>query len=71
MQQEYWSGLPFPSPRDLLDPEMELASPVLAGGLLTTEPPGKPLKSTIYHLKRWWTCIFIGVHKVKNFIIDQ
>ena len=26
-RQEYWRGLPFPSPGDLLDPEMESASP--------------------------------------------
>ena len=31
-RQEYWSGLPCPSPRDLLDPGME---PVLAGGFFT------------------------------------
>ena len=44
-RQEYWSGLPFPSPRDLPDPGIEpssLTSPVLAGGFLTNEPPGKP-----------------------------
>ena len=41
LRQEYWSGLPFPSPRDLPDPEIEL-SPTWAGGLFTTEPPGKP-----------------------------
>ena len=37
--QEYWSGLPFPSPRDLPDPEtepMSLASPTWAGGFFTT-----------------------------------
>ena len=28
-RQEYWSGLPFPSPGDLPDPEMEPGSPVL------------------------------------------
>ena len=43
-RQEYWSGLPFPSPGDFSDPGIEvmsLASPALAGGFLTTEPPGK------------------------------
>ena len=37
--QEYWSGLPFPFPRDLPDPEtepMSLASPTWAGGFFTT-----------------------------------
>ena len=41
-RQEYWSGLPFPSPGDLSDPGTEPTSPVLAGGFFTTEPPGKP-----------------------------
>ena len=27
-RQEYWNGLPFPPPRDLLDPRIELKSPV-------------------------------------------
>ena len=41
-RQEYWSGLPFPSPGDLPDPEIEPRSPALQGGALTSEPPGKP-----------------------------
>ena len=41
-RQEYWSGLPFPSPGDLPDPGMEHRSPALAGGFFTSEPPGKP-----------------------------
>ena len=35
--------VPFPSPRDLPNPEIEPASPTLAGGFFTTESPGKPL----------------------------
>ena len=41
-RQEYWSGLPFPSPGVLPDPGIELTSPALAGGFFTTEPPEKP-----------------------------
>ena len=41
-RQEYWSGLPFPSPGGLPDLGIELASPALAGGFFTTEPPEKP-----------------------------
>ena len=41
-RQEYWSGLPFPSPGDLPDPGIKPVSPELAGGCFTTEPPGKP-----------------------------
>ena len=33
---EYWSGLPFPTPEDLPDPETEPTSPALAGGFFTT-----------------------------------
>ena len=40
-RQEYWSGLPFPSPGDLPDPGIKPLSPALAGGFFTTEPPGK------------------------------
>ena len=42
-RQEYWSGLPF-SPGDLPDSGIEPASPALASGFFTTEPPGKPGK---------------------------
>ena len=37
---EYQSGLPFPSPRDLLNPGMEPESPELLADSLPTEPPG-------------------------------
>ena len=43
-KQEYWSGLPFPPPGDLPNPEIKLTSPALAGVFFTTEPPGKPCK---------------------------
>ena len=39
--QEYWSGLPFPSPGDLPDLGIKPMSPALAGRFFTTEPPGK------------------------------
>ena len=41
-RQEYWSGLPFPSPGDLPDPGIEPRSPALEADALTSEPPGKP-----------------------------
>ena len=44
-RQENWSGLPFPSLGDLLDPAIEPESPALAGGFFTFEPSGKPLRS--------------------------
>ena len=39
-QQEYWSGLSFPPPRDLPNPGIQLTPPALAGKFFTTEPPG-------------------------------
>ena len=44
-RQEYWSGLPFPSPGDLPDPGIEPKSPSLQADALPSEPPGKPQKS--------------------------
>ena len=41
-RQEYWSGLPFPSPGDLPDPGTEPGSPALEADALTSEPLGKP-----------------------------
>ena len=46
-RQEYWSGLAFPTPGDLLDPGIKpasLTSPTLAGGFFTTVPPGHSKK---------------------------
>ena len=43
-RQEYWIGLPFPSPGDLPDPGIEPRSPALQGVSLPTELPGKPTK---------------------------
>ena len=41
-RQEYWSGLPLPSPGDLPDPGIELGSPALQEDSLPTELRGKP-----------------------------
>ena len=46
-RQEYWSGLPFPTPGDLPNPGIQpksLASPTVTGGFFTTEPLGKSCK---------------------------
>ena len=42
-RQEYWSGLPFPSPGDLPAPGIEPRAPALQADVLTSEPPGKPI----------------------------
>ena len=44
-RQEYWSGLPVPSPGDLPDPEIEPESPALQADYLQSESPGKPITS--------------------------
>ena len=46
-RQEYWSGLPFPSPGDLPDPGMEPRSPALQADALPSEAPGKPFRILI------------------------
>ena len=40
LQARIWSGLPFPSPGDLPNPEIEPGSPTLEADALTSEPPG-------------------------------
>ena len=49
-RQEYWSGLPCPSPEDLPDPGIEpasLTSPALAGGFFTTSATWKALVKAV------------------------
>ena len=51
-RQEYWRESPFLIPRDFPDPgikPMSSVSPERAGGFFTTEPPGKPAGSNIFH----------------------
>ena len=48
-RQEYWSGLPFPSPVDLPDPGIEPRPPTLQADALTSEPPG----SFILNRQHW------------------
>ena len=57
-RQEYWNGLPFPSPGNLPDPGIEPRSPVLQADALTSEPPGRskfnrirnPLRETLCYI---------------------
>ena len=50
-RQEYWSGLPFPSPRDLPNPGMEPGSPALQADSLPTELQGKHHVSACMYAK--------------------
>ena len=57
-RQEYWSGLPFPSPRDLPHPGIKRGSPALQADSLSTEPPGigwfKSMRSTSGSAQDWY-----------------
>ena len=46
-RQECWTGLPFPSPGDLPDPEIKPMSSALAGRFFTTDPPEKPVTGSM------------------------
>ena len=54
-REEYWSGLPFPSPGDLPDPGIKPESPALEADALTSEPPGKLINvgAVTVGLPRW------------------
>ena len=47
-RQEYWNGLPFPSPGNLPNPGIQPTSPALAGRFFTTEPLRKPTDYLTY-----------------------
>ena len=65
-RQEYWSGLPFPSPGDLPNPGIKPGSPALQADALSSEPPGKQgnknfpfnlsqeIFLTLNHCLLWW-----------------
>ena len=55
-RQEYWSGLPFPSPGNNPDPEIELLTPALTDRFFATEPPGQqmPLNCVYCHIRHHW-----------------
>ena len=43
LREEYWSGLPSPSPGDLPVPEIEAVTPALVGGFIPLSHQGSPL----------------------------
>ena len=64
-RQEYWSGLPFPSPGDLPNPGIKPRSPSLQADSLLPESPGKPQLSL--------TCpdaLFFHAHHQRNCLTD-
>ena len=58
-RQEYWSGLPFPFPRDLPDPGIKPISSALSGGFFTTELAGK----LQYQVFVFDSCLFMQENK--------
>ena len=50
LRQEYWSGLPFPSPGNLPDPGIEPGSLVLQADSSLTELGEKPLLIQMYYI---------------------
>ena len=63
-RQEYWSGLPFPSPEDLPDPGIEPRSPALQADALTSEPQGSPQGKAKY------STILISTYVVPTMLKD-
>ena len=64
-RQEYWTGLPVPTPVDLPDLGIKpkfLASLILAGRFFTTASPGKP------HESRDFTVLFSTVPHVYTIV---
>ena len=62
-RQEYWSGLPFPSPGDLPGPGIEPASPALQVDSLPSKPPGKPQERDIHVNIYTYMCVCIYIYK--------
>ena len=70
-RQEFWWGLPFPSPEDLPNREIQLSSPALAGRLFTAEVPGKPLSKCHQPLNETvlFTCIKWSDENLPSYIV--
>ena len=71
-RQEYWNGLPFPSPGDLTDPGIEPTSPALAGGFFTPEPPGNThLLYKRYSARKFLCWLFFNPQKSPLMLVLQ
>ena len=72
-RQEYWSELLCLSPRNLSNSGTELGSPIWQASSLSSEPPGKPRKSTYKDWKEEFhkfqvqiTPLFLGSHEYSS-----
>ena len=63
-RQEYWSGLPFPSPGDPPDPGIEPGSPALQADALPSEPPGKAVVDISLSIMIISSCMFVAANGI-------
>ena len=61
-RQQYWSGLPFPSPGQLSDPGIKPRSPALQADSLPSEPPGQPISFCRWFIHLWLCWVFTAAH---------
>ena len=66
-RQEYWGGLPFPSPGDLPDPGTEPRSPALQADFLPTELQGKPRCLYILEINPLSVGSFVNIFSQSSF----
>ena len=60
-RQEYWSGLPFPSPADLPDPGIEHGSPACRQTLYSLSHQGSPFTRACFPVSCLTSCFFISL----------
>ena len=65
-RQEYWSGLPFPSPEDLPGPGIKPRSPTLWANALPSEPPGNPHQKNFLKIACGHTITFLSPLRALN-----
>ena len=68
-RQEYWSGLPSPSPGDLPDPGIKPGSPASTGGFLSPEPQGNPSLALGWVKRGVREAILTSLYKASIYII--
>ena len=64
-REEYWNGLPFPSPVDLPEPGIEPGSPALVTDLLPLRPLGSPTSHSVHFSSVAHLCLILrpyGLH---------
>ena len=70
-REEYWCGLPFPSPGDLPDPGIEPGSPTLQADALTSEPPALiKYKILLLLLEPSGSCLDLQIDRISQHLLD-